>query len=83
MPRQEMQTIPITLPLAFWDQVRKKGALVGVDFAENNLPEIVARSLEQRLDIHRVPFQQEPFRCSTSFSVERGGQDGDFVIDTE
>ncbi len=75
MPKQEMQTIAITLPLAFWDQVRQKGALVGVDAAENNLPEIVARALEQSLDIPRVPFQQEPFRCSTSFSAEYVGKE--------
>ncbi len=72
MLKQEMKTVAITFPVAFWDQVRQKGALVGVDSAENNLPEIVARSLEQCLDIRREPFRQEPFRCSTSFSGELG-----------
>ncbi len=74
--RQEMKTVEITLPVAFWEQVRQKGARVGVESAENNLPEIVARSLEQHLDIRRVPFQPEPFRRSTSFSVEPVGKEG-------
>lgn len=63
---EEMKTVEITLPRAYWDQVRRLGAamLLKVDFAEEkDLPEIVALALEAALGLPRKsPRQSIPFK---------------------
>lgn len=64
MNAPKMKTVEITLPSAFWEQVRQKGTLVGVDFAEEkDLPKIVIKALEKCLGVYQEPIRQAiPFK---------------------